>query len=53
MLKKLSYISIDSNINNMQITEDVHLMLEHLMISIFKDMYGVREYKTKKLINKE
>ncbi len=45
-LKKLADYSLDSNINNMQITEDIHLMLEHLMISMFYQKYGTREYKT-------
>ena len=45
MLKKLADISLDTNINNMQITEDIHLIFEHLMISAFYDEYEMEEYK--------
>ena len=44
-LKKLSDYSLDTNINNMRITEDIHLMFNHLIINIFYEMYGVGEYK--------
>lgn len=50
-LKQLSDVSVDTNINNMQITEDIHLIIEHMMISIFMETYGVRKYKTRKLEN--
>ena len=39
-LKKIADITLDSNIKNMQISEDIHLMLEHLMISYFYERYG-------------
>ena len=52
-LKQLADISIDTFIDNMQITEDIHLILEHMIISIFLDTYGKREYKTRKLIKKD
>lgn len=44
-LKKISDYSIDTNICNMQITEDIHLMLEHLIISTFYNLLGKREYE--------
>ena len=44
-LRKLANYSLDANINNMQITEDVHLMMEHLLISMFYETYGIKEYK--------
>ena len=44
-LKELADVSVDTNIDNMQITEDIHLMLEHMMISIFMENYGQRKYK--------
>jgi len=44
-LKGLADYSLDTNICNMQITEDIHLMMEHLLISLFYDIYGVGEYK--------
>ena len=43
-LKCLSDISIDSNIFNMEITEDIHLIIEHLLISMFYDVYGKKDY---------
>ena len=54
-LKQLADISIDTNVDNMQITEDVHLMLEHMIISIFMDTYGIKKYKkrTKKARKKK
>ena len=51
-LKQISNLSIDTNINNMQITEDIHLLIEHLLISIFYQNYGQKEYK-KKTLTKE
>lgn len=43
-LKKLSDISLDANINNMQISEDIHLYFEHMIINIFYQIYEVKEY---------
>ena len=43
MLKKMSDISLHVPINSMQITEDIHMVFDHLMMSIF--------YKTKCGIN--
>ena len=43
-LKKLSDISLDVNINNMQISEDIHLYFEHMIINIFYQIYEVKEY---------
>lgn len=34
-LKELSDVSVHVNINNMQITEDIHMVLDHLMMTIF------------------
>lgn len=44
-LKKLSNYTIDTNIDNMQITEDIHLMVEHLLISMFYQNYGIKDNK--------
>ena len=51
-LKKIANYSINTNIDNMQITEDIHLIIEHLLISLFYQNYGVREYK-KRVLEKE
>lgn len=51
-LKRIANYSIDTNIDNMQITEDIHLIIEHLLISLFYKNYGVREYK-KRVLRKE
>ena len=41
-LKELSDISLHVPINSMQITEDIHMVLDHLMMSIFyKEMCGI------------
>ncbi len=40
-LSKLSDLEINSGINNMQITEDIHLIIEHLIISYFHRNYEV------------
>lgn len=46
-LKKISDISLHVNINSMQITEDVHMMLDHLMMSVlYKTLCG-KEYLKK------
>ena len=49
-LKKLANYSIDTNIDNMQITEDIHLILEHLIVSMFYENYGLAD--DKKLVRK-
>lgn len=35
MLKRLADISLHVPINNMQVTEDIHMVFDHLMMSIF------------------
>lgn len=45
ILKQISDVSIDTNINDMQITEDIHLMIEHLIIRTFYNMYGEGKYE--------
>ncbi|MDE6889300.1 MAG: SIS domain-containing protein [Eubacterium sp.] len=37
-LKKLSDISLHIPVNNIQIAEDIHMMLDHLMMSIIKQL---------------
>ncbi len=49
-LKKMANYSLDANIDNMQITEDVHLILEHLIVSMFYENYGLAD--DKKLVRK-
>ena len=49
LLKKKADFSLNTNVHNMQITEDIHLMFDHLLISMFYKNYGERKYKTKKL----
>ena len=49
-LKKMANYSLDTNIDNMQITEDIHLILEHLFVSMFYDKYGLAD--DKKLVKK-
>ena len=49
-LKGKSDYSIDANINNMQITEDIHLIIEHLLVSMFYENYGLAD--DKKLVRK-
>ena len=45
-LKELSDISLHVPINSMQITEDIHMVLDHLMMSIFyKEMCGIDHIK--------
>lgn len=45
-LKQLSDISLHVPINSMQITEDVHMIFDHLMMSIFyKTMCGIDHVK--------
>lgn len=41
-LKELSDISLHVPINSMQITEDIHMFLDHLMMSVFyKELCGI------------
>jgi len=45
-LKELSDISLHVPINSMQITEDVHMLFNHLMMSVFyKSMCGIDHIK--------
>ena len=44
ILKKKADISIDTNICDMQITEDIHMMLDHLMVSTFCSIYGKKKF---------
>lgn len=40
-LKELSDVAVHVNVNNMQLAEDVHMILDHLMVTIFmKMLYG-------------
>lgn len=46
-LKELSDISLHAPINSMQITEDIHMIFDHLMMSIFyKSMCGIDHIKS-------
>ena len=49
-LKNKSNYSVDTNIDNMQITEDIHLILEHMLVSMFYEKYGLAD--DKKLVRK-
>jgi len=49
-LKKLADYSVDTSIDNMEITEDIHLIIEHLLISLFYDNYGKDKHKRLALI---
>lgn len=45
-LKALSDISLHAPVNSMQITEDVHMIFDHLMMSVFyKTMAGIEHLK--------
>ena len=45
-LRKLSDISLHAPINSMQITEDIHMMLDHLMMSILcKVLCGINHVR--------
>ena len=45
-LKPLSDISLHAPVNSMQITEDVHMIFDHLMMSVFyKTMAGIDHLK--------
>ena len=52
-LKQLADYSINTNINNMQITEDIHLMIEHLLINLFYNMYGLKQDNFKKILERK
>lgn len=46
-LRELADISLNVPINSMQITEDVHMVFDHLMMSIFyKHLCGINHLKT-------
>lgn len=45
VLRKMSDYSFNTNICNMQITEDIHLIIEHLLISTFFETYGEKKYR--------
>lgn len=45
-LKKLSDVSLHAPVNSMQITEDVHMIFDHLMMSVFyRDLAGIEHLK--------
>lgn len=45
-LKELADISLHAPVNSMQITEDVHMIFDHLMMSVFyKTMAGIEHLK--------
>ena len=45
-LRKLSDISLHAPVNSMQVTEDIHMIFDHLMMSIFyKTMCGIDHVK--------
>ena len=45
-LKELSDISLHAPIQSMQITEDIHMIFDHLMMSVFyKTMCGIDHLK--------
>lgn len=44
-LKTLADYNLHAKINNMQVAEDVHLCLEHLIINTFYERFGKRKYK--------
>lgn len=44
-LKTLSDISLHAPINSMQVTEDIHMIFDHLMMSVlYKDLCGIEPY---------
>lgn len=46
-LKELSDISLHVPVNSMQITEDLHMMLDHLMMSVFnKTLCGIQHLRS-------
>ena len=45
-LKSLSDVSLHAPVNSMQITEDVHMIFDHLMMSVFyRDLAGIEHLK--------
>lgn len=45
-LKELSDVSLHVPVNSMQITEDIHMIFDHLMMSIFyRDLAGIEHLK--------
>lgn len=45
-LKELSDVSMHVPVNSMQITEDIHMVFDHLMMSIFyRDLAGIEHLK--------
>lgn len=45
-LKELSDVSLHVPVNSMQITEDIHMVFDHLMMSIFyRDLAGIEHLK--------
>ena len=45
-LKDLSDVSLHAPINSMQVTEDIHMIFDHLMMSIFyRDLCGIEHIK--------
>ena len=45
-LKELSDVSLNAPINSMQITEDIHMIFDHLMMSVFyKSLAGINHIK--------
>jgi D-sedoheptulose 7-phosphate isomerase len=45
-LKKLSDVSLHAPINSMQVTEDIHMIFDHLMMSVFyKTLGGIEHLK--------
>ena len=46
MLKRLSDVSLHAPINSMQVTEDIHMIFDHLMMSVFyKALVGIEHLK--------
>ncbi len=45
-LKKLADVSLHAPINSMQITEDIHMIFDHLMMSVFyESLCGIRHIR--------
>jgi len=45
-LKKLSDVSLHAPVNSMQVTEDIHMIFDHLMMSMFyKHLCGIEHLK--------
>ena len=45
-LKELADISLHAPINSMQVTEDIHMIFDHLMMSVFyKDLCGIEHIR--------